>query len=95
MRKYKMYNNVKRTTLTKDGVIVIAGQKSWIPVGRYEVCNKTASGWIAPISNGHPATSSTAWNGSSDRYFFKNMTKSELRKIALKRYNDSHTLEEV
>ena len=88
-----MYNNIKRTTLTKDGVIVIAGQKSWIPVGRYEVSNKILNGWIAPISNGHSDTSSTAWNGSSNRYFFKNMTKSELRKVALQRYNDSHTEE--
>lgn len=88
-----MYNNVKRTTLTKDGVIVIAGQKSWTPVGRYEVSNKILNGWIAPISNGHPDTSSTAWNGSSNRYFFKNITKNELRKVALQRYNDSHTEE--
>jgi len=87
-----MYNNVKRTTLTKDGVIVIAGQKSWIPVGRYEVCNKIVSGWIAPISDGFL---DMVRYKSGECYFFEDITKSELRKIALQRYNDSHTLEEV
>ena len=87
-----MYNNVKRTTLTKDGVIVIAGQKSWIPVGRYEVCNKIVSGWIAPISDGFL---DMVRYKSNECYFFEDITKSELRKIALQRYNDSHTLEEV
>ena len=84
-----MYNKIKRTTLTNDGIIVIAGKKSWIPIGRYEVCDKVLKGWIAPIDRGFPATSSTAWNGSSDRYFFKDVTKTELRKMALKRYTDS------
>jgi hypothetical protein len=87
-----MYNNVKRTTLTKDGVIVIAGQKSWIPVGRYEVCNKIASGWIAPISNGFIDMDQYR---KGECYFFEDITKSELRKIALKRYNDSHTQEAI
>jgi|TARA_R110000787_G_scaffold236094_1_gene342779 hypothetical protein len=90
-----MYAKERRITLAKDGWIVVAGKRSWITIGYFNLNDDgSVYGWIAPIKDGFSATSSTAWNNSSKRDWFGDggndkMTKKDLRTLAMQKYLNS------
>jgi len=46
-----MYNLTKRIVITKDNQIVLAGQKSWRPIGKFYSTNGQLIGKLCKVEN--------------------------------------------
>lgn len=76
-----MYSATKRITITNDKQIVLAGQKSWMPIGKYFLVDGLLVGKLRKVEN--PFETKLDETNSVD---FKFNTVSELRNFVKETY---------